>query len=135
MKEKMVQECNEEIIEVHHEDKVKLGKKVLWPEVETERISQLLKLLAEPSRLKLLQVLIHEEVCVCDLAEILEMTPSAVSHQLRLLRSAGIVRPRRDGQTIWYKVNDQEVYALVIYLEGGCTYEHTQIQSFSGNWN
>ncbi|MBP7248343.1 MAG: winged helix-turn-helix transcriptional regulator [Negativicutes bacterium] len=127
MKEKMVQECNEEIIEVHHEDKVKLGKKVLWPEVETERISQLLKLLAEPSRLKLLQVLIHEEVCVCDLAEILEMTPSAVSHQLRLLRSAGIVRPRRDGQTIWYKVNDQEVYALVIYLEGGCTYEHTQI--------
>ena len=127
MKEKMVQECNEEIIEVHHEDKVKLGKKVLWPEVETERISQLLKLLAEPSRLKLLQVLIHEEVCVCDLAEILEMTPSAVSHLLRLLRSAGIVRPRRDGQTIWYKVNDQEVYALVIYLEGGCTYEHTQI--------
>ena len=127
MKEKMVQECNEEIIEVHHEDKVKLGKKVLWPEVETERISKLLKLLAEPSRLKLLQVLIHEEVCVCDLAEILEMTPSAVSHQLRLLRSAGIVRPRRDGQTIWYKVNDQEVYALVIYLEGGCTYEHTQI--------
>ena len=127
MKEKMVQECNEEIIEVHHEDKVKLGKKVLWPEVETERISQLLKLLAEPSRLKLLQVLIHEEVCVCDLAEILEMTPSAVSHQLRLLRSAGIVRPRRDEQTIWYKVNDQEVYALVIYLEGGCTYEHTQI--------
>ena len=127
MKEKMVQECNEEIIEVHHEDKVKLGKKVLWPEVETERISQLLKLLAEPSRLTLLQVLIHEEVCVCDLAEILEMTPSAVSHQLRLLRSAGIVRPRRDGQTIWYKVNDQEVYALVIYLEGGCTYEHTQI--------
>ena len=127
MKEKMVQECNEEIIEVHHEDKVKLGKKVLWPEVETERISQLLKLLAEPSRLKLLQVLIHEEVCVCDLAEILEMTPSAVSHQLRLLRPAGIVRPRRDGQTIWYKVNDQEVYALVIYLEGGCTYEHTQI--------
>ena len=127
MKEKMVQECNEENIEVHHEDKVKLGKKVLWPEVETERISQLLKLLAEPSRLKLLQVLIHEEVCVCDLAEILEMTPSAVSHQLRLLRSAGIVRPRRDGQTIWYKVNDQEVYALVIYLEGGCTYEHTQI--------
>ena len=127
MKEKMVQECNEEIIEVHHEDKVKLGKKVLWPEVETERISQLLKLLAEPSRLKLLQVLIHEEVCVCDLAEILEMTPSAVSHQLRLLRSAGIVRPRRDGQTIWYKVNDQEVYALVIYLEGGCTYEHTKI--------
>ena len=127
MKEKMVQECNAELIEVHHEDKVKLGKKVLWPEVETERISQLLKLLAEPSRLKLLQVLIHEEVCVCDLAEILEMTPSAVSHQLRLLRSAGIVRPRRDGQTIWYKVNDQEVYALVIYLEGGCTYEHTQI--------
>ena len=127
MNEKVVQDCNEHTDECHHDDKVELGKKVLWPEVETERISQLLKVLAEPSRLKLLQVLIHEEVCVCDLAEILEMTPSAVSHQLRLLRSAGIVRPRRDGQTIWYKVNDREVYALVIYLEGGCTYEHTKI--------
>ena len=127
MTEKVVQNCNEHIEESHHEDKVELGKKVLWPEVETERISQLLKLLAEPSRMKLLQVLIHEEVCVCDLAEILEMSPSAVSHQLRLLRSAGIVRPRREGQTIWYKVNDQEVHSLLVYLEGGCTYEHTKV--------
>lgn len=111
----------------HHPDKVCLGKSVLWADAETERITQLLKLMAEPSRLRLLQVLIHEEVCVCDLAEILEMTPSAVSHQLRLLRSAGFVKPRRDGKTIWYKLIDPEVQALLIHLEEACQYEHVRI--------
>lgn len=117
-----------EIIEEHHHpDKVTLGRAVLWADAETERITQLLKLMAEPSRLRLLQVLIHEEVCVCDLAEILDMTPSAVSHQLRLLRSAGIVKPRREGKTIWYKLIDPEVQTLLIHLEEVCQYEHIKI--------
>ena len=63
-------------------------------------------------------MLSHEEVCVCDLAEILEMTSSAVSHQLRLLRAAGIVKPRREGKTIWYRLNDLEVQQILRNLEG-----------------
>jgi len=123
---KVIAHC-EAIEEHHHPDKISLGKAVLWPDAETERISQLLKLVAEPSRLRLLQVLIHEEVCVCDLAEILDMTPSAVSHQLRLLRGAGIVKPRREGKTIWYKLTDLDVRNLLVHLEEVCQYEHVEI--------
>lgn len=117
----------EAIEENHHPDKISLGRDVLWASAETDRITQLLKLLAEPSRLKLLQVLIHEEVCVCDLAEILEMSPSAVSHQLRLLRAAGIVKPRREGKTIWYKLIDPEVQGILVHLEEVCQYDHIKI--------
>ena len=106
------------IEEHHHPSKIAAGQAALWAIAETERISNLLKLLAEPSRLRLLQVLSHEEVCVCDLAEILEMTSSAVSHLVRLLRAAGIVKPRREGKTIWYRLNDLEVQQILRNLEG-----------------
>lgn len=123
-----IQEEIVDIIEVcHHPDKISLGRNVLWKETETQRISDLLKLMAEPSRLRLLQILIHEEVCVCDLAEILEMTPSAVSHQLRLFRSAGIVSTRREGKTIWYRLIDPKVQRVLILLEEVCQYEHVKI--------
>lgn len=116
-----------DVIVHHHPDKISLGKNVLWKDEETQKISDLLKLMAEPSRLRLLQVLIHEEVCVCDLAEILEMSPSAVSHQLRLFRSAGIVSTRREGKTIWYRLIDPKVQKVLILLEEVCHHEHIKI--------
>jgi len=71
-------------------------------------------LLAGETRYKLVKILNElKELCVCDMAEILEMGISAVSHQLRLLRKEKIVSTRRDGQTIYYSLQDKEIEKLL----------------------
>lgn len=79
---------------------------------ELERLSQMFKILADPSRLKILFALEHQEMCVCDLAALLEISESAVSHQLRLLRSANLVRNRREGTVLYYRLIDEHVKML-----------------------
>ena len=63
-------------------------------------------------RVRILDALSHAEVPVCDLAELLDLTQSAVSHQLRLLRGARLVKSRRDGQHIYYTLDDQHIVKL-----------------------
>jgi len=68
--------------------------------------------LGDPTRVRILDALAHAEVPVCDLAEVLDLTQSAVSHQLRLLRGMRLVRARRDGQHIYYTLDDQHIVKL-----------------------
>lgn len=70
------------------------------------------KVLGDPTRVRILDILSHEERCVGDLAELLGVSESAVSHQLRLLRTARLVRQRRAGQQIFYALDDQHVIGL-----------------------
>lgn len=68
--------------------------------------------LGDPTRVRILDVLSHGELCVCDLAAVLKLSQSAVSHQLRLLRGLRLVRPRRDGRVVYYSLDDQHIMAI-----------------------
>lgn len=68
--------------------------------------------LGDPTRVRILDALSHGELCVCDLAAVLRLSQSAVSHQLRLLRGLRLVRPRRDGRVVFYSLDDQHIMAI-----------------------
>ena len=95
-------------------EKVALVQKQALPENTVERLSRLFSALSDPTRLKILHALtVTEELCVCDLATILEMTPAAVSQHLSRLRSGRLVQSRRDGMTIYYRLVDSIDRALL----------------------
>jgi DNA-binding transcriptional ArsR family regulator len=78
-----------------------------------QAVSEVFKLLGDPTRVRLVDALTHGERCVCDLAALVGMTESAVSHQLRLLRSARLVRVRRAGRLAYYSLDDHHVVGLL----------------------
>ena len=78
-----------------------------------DAIADIFKLLGDPTRVRMLDALTHGERCVCDLATIVGLTESAVSHQLRLLRAARLVRVRRAGRHAFYTLDDHHVVGLL----------------------
>jgi DNA-binding transcriptional ArsR family regulator len=78
-----------------------------------ESVADVFKLLGDPTRVRLLDALTHGERCVCDLAALVGITESAVSHQLRLLRAARLVRVRRAGRMAFYALDDHHVIGLL----------------------
>ncbi len=79
-----------------------------------ERVSRLFSALADPTRLKILHALmVIDELCVCDLAVIADLSVSAVSHQLRLLRDRDLVHARRDGRMVYYSLADDHISTLM----------------------
>ncbi len=79
---------------------------------DAERMAVAFKGLADPTRLKLIDLLLKGERCVNDLAEATQTSQSAVSHQLRLLRNLRFVSSRRDGQQVFYRINDEHIGEL-----------------------
>ena len=77
-----------------------------------EGLTEIFRVLGDPTRVRILDVLSQSERCVGELAAALKMTESAISHQLRLLRNARIVRSRRDGRQIFYALDDRHVLTL-----------------------
>jgi DNA-binding transcriptional ArsR family regulator len=95
-------------------EKVALVQKKALPEKTVERLSRLFSALSDPTRLKILNALtITEELCVCDLAALAELSVSAVSHQLRLLRDRDLVRARREGRMVYYSLVDDHITTLM----------------------
>jgi DNA-binding transcriptional ArsR family regulator len=76
-------------------------------------LAESFKALADPTRIRILHSLTRRELCVCDLAEVLGMSQSAVSHQLRYLRTLRIVKNRRDGNTVFYTCEDAHIVGLL----------------------
>lgn len=76
-------------------------------------LSDFYKIFGDGTRLKILYVLDSHELCVCDISSALKMTSSAVSHQLRILRSSNLVKTRRDGKTIFYSLSDDHVKKII----------------------
>lgn len=68
--------------------------------------------IGDPTRVRILDALSHGELCVCDLAAVLGLSQSAVSHQLRLLRGIRLVRPRREGRVVFYSLDDQHIISI-----------------------
>ena len=81
--------------------------------LEVAGLSELFKVLGDETRTRILYLLAHGELCTCDLAEILEMSLPAVSHHLRLLRMARLVRYRRDGKNVYYALDDDHVLHII----------------------
>jgi ArsR family transcriptional regulator, lead/cadmium/zinc/bismuth-responsive transcriptional repressor len=94
--------------------KVAAAKSRALPTSETDRITELFRLIGEPTRIRLLYALVETgEMCVCDLAAVVDAPETSVSHALRLLRMAGVVRTRRDGRMIFYSLADAHVRLLL----------------------
>jgi len=84
------------------------------PERTVERVSRLFSAFADPTRLRILHALnVTNELCVCDLAALTDLSVSAVSHQLRLLRDRELVHARRDGRMVYYSLADECVSVLI----------------------
>jgi len=92
---------------------IKKVKSKLKDTEELFSLAELFKVLGDPTRIKILDALSNSELCVCDIAEIMGMGSSAVSHQLRVLRAAKIVKFRRDGKNVIYSLDDDHVSLLI----------------------
>jgi ArsR family transcriptional regulator len=75
-------------------------------------LAETFRALGDPTRVRMLDALSHGELCVCDLAALVRMSESAVSHQLRLLRNLRLVRPRREGRMVFYALDDRHIMTL-----------------------
>jgi ArsR family transcriptional regulator, lead/cadmium/zinc/bismuth-responsive transcriptional repressor len=108
-------DCNEDRCRarVIHADKVEQARDHAIPDERLDRLALVYRILGDPTRLKILVALKHAELCVCDIAAFLGISESAVSHQLRRLRETSIVRNRREGQVLYYSLNDSHVEALM----------------------
>ncbi len=85
----------------------------LLSEKTVQEVADVFKLLGDPTRVRLVDALTHGERCVCDLASLVGLSESAVSHQLRLLRAARLVKVRRAGRLAYYALDDHHVVGLL----------------------
>ena len=95
------------------EEKVKQTVKTIPQTEDIGQMAGIFKALSDPSRLKIVLALLNQEHCVCDIAAICSQTDSAISHQLRILRTLKIVKNRREGKSIYYSIDDDHVVSLI----------------------
>lgn len=92
-----------------HDELVKTVMDRMPDEEKLYDLAELFKVFGDSTRVKILCVLFEAEMCVCDIAELLHMSQSAISHQLRVLKQSKLVKNRRDGKTIFYSLADDHV--------------------------
>lgn len=98
-----------------HQDIVDRVSKVMPDEAVLYEAAELLKVFGDSTRIRIIFVLCESEMCVCDIANLLNMTQSAISHQLRVLKQARLVKFRREGKTIFYSLADAHVKTIFYY--------------------
>ncbi|MGN0275678.1 MAG: ArsR/SmtB family transcription factor [Hominisplanchenecus sp.] len=96
-----------------HDDLVDIVNKTMPAEEELYDLAELFKVFGDSTRIRILFVLFEAEVCVCDLAETLHMTQSAISHQLRILKQSKLVKSRREGKSVFYSLADGHVRTII----------------------
>ncbi|HNT13214.1 MAG TPA: metalloregulator ArsR/SmtB family transcription factor [Spirochaetota bacterium] len=96
-------------VECIHAGKVNAVRSLMKPEEHFFRLAETLKIIGDPTRLKILYALAHEELCVCDVANLLCLSKSLVSHHLRLLKAMRLVRYRREGKMAFYVLDDEHI--------------------------
>ena len=96
-----------------HENLLKIVNEKMPEETELYDLAELFKVFGDSTRMRILFVLFEAEVCVCDLAEALNMTQSAISHQLRILKQNKLVKSRREGKSVFYSLADDHVRTIV----------------------
>ena len=101
-------DCNE-----IHENLLKIVNDTMPEETELYDLAELFKVFGDSTRIRILFVLFEAEVCVCDLAKVLNMTQSAISHQLRILKANKLVNSRREGKSVFYSLADGHVRTII----------------------
>jgi ArsR family transcriptional regulator, lead/cadmium/zinc/bismuth-responsive transcriptional repressor len=96
-----------------HAERIAAARRNALNEPDQDRLANLFKAMGDPTRLKIMQALRLGEMCVCDLASFLEISESAVSHQLRILRQLYLVTNRREGPILYYRLNDDHIEQLI----------------------
>lgn len=95
-----------------HENIVNSVKKDMPEEEKLQNIADLFKVFGDSTRIKIIYALFKSEMCVCDIASLLEMNQSAISHQLRVLKQARLVKYRRDGKVVYYSLDDDHIKGI-----------------------
>ena len=96
-----------------HVDRVIEAEEAFRDAAKIFSVAELFRLFGDPTRVGIMTVLYEKERCVCDLSELLGMTPSAISHQLRLLKQSGLVKYRREGKHLYYSLADSHVSTIL----------------------
>ena len=110
MAKKEIPCCEENLI---HQDTVEQVRALLPADETLYDLAELFKIFGDATRIRILLVLFQSEVCVYDLAKLLNMTQSAISHQLRLLKQARLVKSRREGKIVFYSLADSHVRTML----------------------
>ncbi|MGM0558923.1 MAG: ArsR/SmtB family transcription factor [Myxococcota bacterium] len=103
-------QCEEFVIDT---ERVARARASMIPEEHVRQVAELFKAFSSETRVRILRALSREELCVCDLAKVLDMTVSAVSHQLRSLRNTGLVEYRKEGKLAYYRACAPELIGLL----------------------
>lgn len=96
-----------------HEELLKIVNAEMPEEDKLYDLAELFKVFGDSTRIRILYVLFEAEVCVCDLAEALNMTQSAISHQLKILKQSRLVKSRREGKSVFYSLADGHVRTII----------------------
>ena len=104
------EQCDEKCV---HSELLKIVESKMPNDEKLFDLAELFKMFGDSTRMKILFVLFESEVCTCDLAEVLGMTASAISHQLNALKRAKLVKTRRDGKAVFYSLADNHVRTII----------------------
>ncbi len=96
-----------------HSDYAELVRADMYDIDHIYDLAELFKIFGDSTRLRIMSALLNHELCVCDISEVLEMTQSAISHQLKVLRTAGLIKARRSGKSIFYSLDDEHVREII----------------------
>ena len=96
-----------------HEDAVREVLEKMPDEDMLYDLAELFKVFGDSTRIRILYALAEHELCVCDIAGILRLSQTAVSHQLRVLKQSKLVKARRDGKIVFYSLDDDHVYSIL----------------------
>lgn len=96
-----------------HEDVVEAVQSKMPDEDKLYDLAEIFKVFGDSTRIKILYVLFESEMCVCDIAQLLNMTQSAISHQLRILKQSRLVKSRREGKAVFYSLADGHVRTII----------------------
>ena len=96
-----------------HLDAVERVRELLPPDETLYDLAELFKIFGDSTRVKILYALLEGELCVCDIAKLMEVTQSAVSHQLRVLKASKLVKFRREGKPVYYSLADEHVIRIL----------------------
>lgn len=112
-----------EIVHLHPARVAELRAALIGADDVTD-LAETFRTLGDPTRVRILDALSHGELCVCDLAALVKISESAVSHQLRLLRNLRLVKPRRDGRMVFYALDDRHI--IMLFRQGLKHVQETQ---------
>lgn len=102
--------CEESLV---HQDAVEQVRNLLPQDETLYDLAELFKIFGDSTRVKILYALLESELCVCDIAKLMEVSQSAVSHQLRVLKASKLVKFRREGKTVYYSLADEHVIRIL----------------------